>query len=54
MPDRLSDLTREAVHGGIKPRIEQNGRIDLARLGVICCAIKQMGQIAQKLREDDD
>ena len=52
MPVGLPHLTREIVHIGIEPRIEQNGGIDLFRLGVTGRVVEQIGQVAKKLRKD--
>ncbi len=52
MPVGLPDLTRQVVHIGIEPRIEQNRGIDLSRLGVIGRVVEKIGQVAEKLRED--
>lgn len=52
MPIGLPHLTREVIHIGIEPRIEQNRGIDLTRLGVNSCVVEKIGQTARKLREE--
>ena len=48
----LADLAREIVHVGIEPHVQQNRRIDLARLGVSRGVIEKRGEIVQERDED--
>ena len=52
MPIGLPHLPREAVHVGIKPRVEQHRGIDLFRFGVSGGTVEKVGKAAKKLRED--
>jgi hypothetical protein len=54
VPVRLTDLTHEIVHIGIKARIEENRGIYFSSFGVSGRMVEQIGQIAQKMRENPD